>query len=90
MVTDGRWTIILLFGLVFEKALGATEVAINGIPQSILAVLNPTMLLVRTVVPDAMNNGPVNVMTLVGTIDLAGSKGMIDGAVLHDKCLKLI
>jgi hypothetical protein len=66
-VTNGQWTSIFVFGSGFDAAPGGTQVSINGVPQPIVAVVTPDMLIVRVLASPAIA-GPVTVTTGAGSV----------------------
>jgi uncharacterized membrane protein len=67
VVTEGQWVSVFVFGFGFDTSSGGTQVSINGIPQSLVQVVTPDMLVVRTLATNSMS-GPVTVTTSAGTV----------------------
>jgi len=67
VVTEGQWASVFVFGFGFDASPGGTQVLINGIAQSLVQVVTPDMLVVRTLATNAMN-GPITVTTSAGTV----------------------
>jgi uncharacterized repeat protein (TIGR01451 family) len=65
-ITDGEFASIFVFGSEFDTTPGGTQVSINGVPQPIVAVVSPDMLIVRVLASPAIA-GPVSVTTGAGT-----------------------
>jgi hypothetical protein len=63
----GETISLFVFGDSFDLAPGATQVYVNGVPQSVVQVVTPEMLIARVTITPEMLGGPVTVTTSKGS-----------------------